>query len=284
MSFEELKRVLLLDKPSEILRKRRNELCQLIPEFADTFDFDQRSDWHNLDVFEHILKVVDGTDNCLVLRLAALFHDIGKPSCMVVDDNNHGHFFGHWEESERLFTKYQDNFSLSEEEIYLIRKLIFYHDLDINDESVNVFKEEFSNEDLSLLLSLKKADSYAYHPNYKDIKLNQILQEEKLLQLEYDSDDSEKYILLALFCNQCEYYTYKKRVFNDDMEKSFIVGIQCPAGIAKYCVPMKYWDYFQILEVSYADSEGNDSLSNVEKLKSFITLPMEKVKKKENDI
>ena len=47
---------------------------------------------------------------------------------------------------------------------------------------------------------------------------------------------------------------------------------------------MKYWDYFQILEVSYADSEGNDSLSNVEKLKSFITLPMEKVKKKVNDI
>jgi poly(A) polymerase len=46
---------------------------------------------HVADVYEHTLMVVAGTRADLALRLAAVFHDVGKP--MTADGE--GHFYGH---------------------------------------------------------------------------------------------------------------------------------------------------------------------------------------------
>lgn len=68
----------------ELLRAwaRRNpeSMAAILPALAATIDFDQRSPHHDRDCFTHILDVVGGVaPEQRDLRLAALFHDVGKP-------------------------------------------------------------------------------------------------------------------------------------------------------------------------------------------------------------
>ncbi len=63
----------------------------------------QRADFHKYDVLEHSLRAVkymEGLDEGYPLRLAALLHDVGKPSRMLQEGNAHGHD----EEGEKLVT------------------------------------------------------------------------------------------------------------------------------------------------------------------------------------
>lgn len=57
--------------------------------------FDQHNPYHHKDVYEHTLLVLDGVSNNLIVRLAALLHDVGKPIAFVVDENGIGHFYKH---------------------------------------------------------------------------------------------------------------------------------------------------------------------------------------------
>ena len=166
MNYDDLKKILLTDYPSKILRSRREELFSLIPEFSYSYQFDQKTKWHTRDVFEHTLMVVDEVQPDYRLRLAALFHDVGKPFSMTVDDMGEGHFHGHWEKSEEIFQKYQNNFQLSESDIYLVRKLIYYHDLSIRSGTLSIFLCEFSPDDMKLLFSLKRADAISHNEIY----------------------------------------------------------------------------------------------------------------------
>ena len=88
--------ILLKDKPSEFIKNNINDIIQIIPELSFCINFNQNNIWHIYDVFEHILQVVDGVPNNLSLRIAALFHDIGKPFVYKEDENGIGHFYGHW--------------------------------------------------------------------------------------------------------------------------------------------------------------------------------------------
>jgi len=57
-------------------------LVELLPEFGPSIGFDQESRYHDLTVDEHTFAVVQAAaDNgfSLPVRLAALFHDLGKP-------------------------------------------------------------------------------------------------------------------------------------------------------------------------------------------------------------
>jgi tRNA nucleotidyltransferase (CCA-adding enzyme) len=73
-------------------------LEQFLPELAQCFGFDQQNPHHNKDVGDHILAVVQATPADLKVRVAALFHDIGKVQTFtleVVDGKSRGRFFGH---------------------------------------------------------------------------------------------------------------------------------------------------------------------------------------------
>ena len=106
MTIEELYIILLRNNPSSILKSREKELFNLVPELEKCKAFEQNSDWHIYDVYEHILHVIDNVSPNLILRLAALFHDIGKPFSYIEDKSGVGHFYGHWEVSQRLFIEF----------------------------------------------------------------------------------------------------------------------------------------------------------------------------------
>ena len=80
----ELSRLLLGAEPARALRLARDTgvLVELLPECAPAIGFNQESRYHDLTVDEHTFAVVQAAaDNgfSLAVRLAALFHDLGKP-------------------------------------------------------------------------------------------------------------------------------------------------------------------------------------------------------------
>ena len=76
--MEELFSILMQGKPSEHIKRNEDLIFDMIPELKVCKGFNQNNEWHIYDVYEHILHVVDNVDNDIVLRLTALFHDVGK--------------------------------------------------------------------------------------------------------------------------------------------------------------------------------------------------------------
>ena len=69
-------------------------LPYVLPEFAEGFGVEQNV-YHRFDVYEHGLVTLDATPpGDVVLRLAALFHDVGKPRTRSVEPGG-THFYGH---------------------------------------------------------------------------------------------------------------------------------------------------------------------------------------------
>jgi tRNA nucleotidyltransferase (CCA-adding enzyme) len=80
----ELSKLLLGREPARALRLARDTgvLVELLPEFERAIGFDQESRYHALTVDEHTFAVVQAAADrgfSLAVRLAALFHDLGKP-------------------------------------------------------------------------------------------------------------------------------------------------------------------------------------------------------------
>lgn len=80
----ELSKLLLGRQPAKALRIARDAgvLVHVLPEFEPAIGFDQESRYHDLTVDEHTFAVVQATadhERALAVRLAALFHDLGKP-------------------------------------------------------------------------------------------------------------------------------------------------------------------------------------------------------------
>ncbi len=100
----ELTQILLSEKPSKSIRRllELGMLEQLIPEMIPTIGFDVHSSYHDKDVFEHTMAVLDYCMPNLVLRLAALLHDIDKPNCLTIDADGEGHCYGHASTSSDL--------------------------------------------------------------------------------------------------------------------------------------------------------------------------------------
>jgi tRNA nucleotidyltransferase (CCA-adding enzyme) len=80
----ELSKLLLGRHPAKALRLARDTgvLVELLPEFGPAIGFEQESRYHSLTVDEHTFAVVQAAADqgySLAVRLAALFHDLGKP-------------------------------------------------------------------------------------------------------------------------------------------------------------------------------------------------------------
>jgi len=72
-------------------------LSRFAPEFEAMLGVTQGK-WHHLDVWDHTLLVLDNViqdGGHLGLRLAALFHDIAKPSTRTIDEKGDIRFFSH---------------------------------------------------------------------------------------------------------------------------------------------------------------------------------------------
>lgn len=77
----ELDKLLLSERPSVGLRALvdMDVLRYVCPHLALQVGYNQNSPYHGLELWEHTLAVVDAVPADIVLRWAALLHDVGKP-------------------------------------------------------------------------------------------------------------------------------------------------------------------------------------------------------------
>jgi tRNA nucleotidyltransferase (CCA-adding enzyme) len=113
----------------QVLRKL-NLMSFIIPELEETYDVRQNKA-HSFDVWNHLIKSLKCTADKgwpLHVRLAALFHDIGKPrSRRWAGDKKEWTFYGHDVVGARMTKKILQNLKFPKKEIELITKLVRWH-------------------------------------------------------------------------------------------------------------------------------------------------------------
>ncbi len=90
-------------------------------ELIEGIDVEQPK-YHAFSVFEHLLHAVDKADDSV--KLAALFHDIGKPRTITC---NGEHFYGHDIESEKMTRIIMKRLRFSTKEIERVSRLVRWH-------------------------------------------------------------------------------------------------------------------------------------------------------------
>ncbi len=161
--------VLLSDQPSRLIKENESFFFKLIPELEKCVNFEQKNKWHIYDVYEHILHVIDGVDKDIILRLSALFHDLGKPYTFTLDENNVGHFKEHYKVSCDIFTNFCHQYQIDDSLKEVVLKLIYYHDIDINrlnEDEFAQFIKNFNQQELLYLFNLKRSDLLAQNSIY----------------------------------------------------------------------------------------------------------------------
>ena len=182
MNYDELLALLQAQDIYDRLKENENAIFALVPELKACKGFDQKNSWHIYDVYEHILHVVAGVEGGL-LRLVALFHDVGKPQAFTLDAQGVGHFYGHWDRSVEIFQKYASEFDLTPAEKTLVTALIFYHDVNIDKMSeteIGEMVERIGRENMGMLFAIKRADLLGQSSVYHYMMTNIQAQEQKL--------------------------------------------------------------------------------------------------------
>lgn len=121
---------ILLDKNVKLginLLKELHILDIILPEIVETYDYDQNSKYHENNLYDHILNVVGYSPEVLEIRLAALLHDLGKPSTFLMGEDGVAHYYGHEVESSEIARKVLKRFRFSNEIIKNVRILIENH-------------------------------------------------------------------------------------------------------------------------------------------------------------
>lgn len=164
----------------EVLSKYRDIIAVFIPEIQDMFEFKQNNPFHKYDVWEHTLKTIEfistESENLLILRLSALFHDIGKPKAYTVDEKGIGHFYKHAKYSTEITKTVLTRLKCSNELIIRVSSLVENHDRQLNDSRKNIIKflNKFNIEFLNDYLVLRNADINAQN-NISNDRFNTLI-------------------------------------------------------------------------------------------------------------
>lgn len=150
-------------------------LEEIIPEWSKTIGFDQKNIHHIYTVDEHILKSLELTSRDLIIRLAVLFHDIGKPRCYTFGEDGQGHFYKHEKYSVEIAEKLMLNLKFSKLDTERVCKIIRYHSLyrqNIDEIFVKKMLNRFGEEDLYRYLEVVETDRRTHNNdicNFEDL-------------------------------------------------------------------------------------------------------------------
>jgi poly(A) polymerase len=164
---EELSRILVSPRPSHGIRLATDLglMAYAIQEVLPMRGVSQRP-LHHKDVFEHTMGVLENIPADLVLRWAALLHDIGKPRTKSVHQGE-VHFFGHEDVGERMARQILRRLHFDNGFIERVAKLVRMHlrvnsyDSEWTDSAVRRLVREAGDE-LGDLIQLSRADVTSY--------------------------------------------------------------------------------------------------------------------------
>ena len=191
---DEFLKMLKSEKPSVGLKlmEETRILKLFIPEFEvcrGCIQGDGRG-FHDFDVMDHLIYACDGAPkNNYKVRLAALFHDIGKPSCKrVIENEKDGQlftFYNHDNEGAKITEKILRRLKFSNEEIadvsHLVKNHMFHYESSWSDAAVRRFIVRVGLQYMDDLFDLRVADVFGMHNN--QVNLRNSTTSENILEL-----------------------------------------------------------------------------------------------------
>lgn len=103
----------------------------ILPEFDKMMQTEQNNPHHCYTVGEHTLHAMQNIEADKVLRLAMLFHDVGKPDSLTTDERGIDHFYGHPELGMEMTRDILRRLKFDNDTIDKVTKLVRFHDYSI---------------------------------------------------------------------------------------------------------------------------------------------------------
>lgn len=169
---DELNKMLKSDKPSTGLKlmEQTGVLKIFIPEFSNCRGCIQSDDrgYHIFDVMDHNLYACDGAPKEKPLvRLAALFHDIGKPESRtekIEDGKQIFNFYNHerfsTQKAKAVMTRLKYSNSEIETVCHLIENHMFHYEPGWSDAAIRRFLVKVGADNIPDIIDLRLADMY----------------------------------------------------------------------------------------------------------------------------
>jgi len=157
---QEITKMLEAPKPSEAFRLLSDlGLLEVIcPELEEAKGTPQHKAVAQ-NVFEHSLATLDATPaDDLVLRLAGLFHDIGKPATFA-DGHFHQHEFVGEAKARDILRRWRFDKETVTRVTHLIRNHMFWYQSEWTPSAVRRFVRKVGLENIPALFALRKADN-----------------------------------------------------------------------------------------------------------------------------
>lgn len=149
-------------KPSDWIEQERlnGRLSQFFPELLSCFGVIQNQ-YHKYDVYYHLLYTCDAAPPNLIIRLAALFHDIGKPQTRKQQENTtvfYNHELVSTEIAYRVLKRWEIERKMIRKITLLVRYHMFHYLDHWSDSAVRRLLRKVGEENLEDLFLLRIAD------------------------------------------------------------------------------------------------------------------------------
>lgn len=166
-----------------ILNEFADVFAIFIPELIPMVGFSQNNPHHDLDVWGHTIKSITCAENDVIIRLALLLHDIGKPDCYCEDVNGIGHFYEHSSISADISYRIMKRLKFDSNTIDTVKTLVYYHGLEIipSDRVTKRWLNKIGEDNLRKLFKIKRSDVLAQSQEYIDERLALLDEAERVL-------------------------------------------------------------------------------------------------------
>lgn len=160
---DELDKLICGKNAVEVLLGYSDVITAVIPEFQPSIGLDQRSPYHRYDVWEHTVRALaTAPAENMKLRRALLYHDIGKPACMKLDETGRGHFKQHDRVGAEMTSEIMKRLHYDNKTIAYTTALIANHSKKLrNKTDVKKMMCKIGDELFFELMEMKKCDNSA---------------------------------------------------------------------------------------------------------------------------
>lgn len=188
--FSELKQIVQYGDNVLSTLQRCGALQVILPELMIMKDFEQNNPHHNLDLMKHTERTMHNVDG-VEIKLAAMFHDAGKPSCKDYANDTIAHYYGHAKVSADIARAFLLRMKASADEIKHVLPLVKLHDMQLTDKAFKRVAAKYSPEIAKDLIKLQLADKLAQVYNEENINHLRELQtrQEALLRHPFTVND-----------------------------------------------------------------------------------------------
>ncbi len=165
--FVEFKKLVTGIHSGNVIRQYVDILGVVIPDLLLMKGFEQHNPYHRYDVLEHCVRSMDVVrttpENGAHMKMAALFHDIGKPEMFFVGKDGIGHMYGHPLKGEEMVREIMKRLKADRFTSDRVALLVRHHDLlfRTDEKLLKKWLNKFGEEILLEILHLKHADNIA---------------------------------------------------------------------------------------------------------------------------